>query len=110
MILKEIHWAPLKLLHLKWVQFLCYCERYVICILGDITSIVLKKAGLDDWLCDYVLITDTSTGKSWQFNFAGEKIAKYGTSGKLHFASWVWSAYYIVFYSQKYHIVNFLVE
>ena len=56
-------------------------------ISGDIESIVLKKAGLDDWLCDYVSITDSSTGKSWQFNFAGEKIGKYGTAGKLHFAS-----------------------
>merc|ERR1712126_294532 len=53
--------------------------------MGDIESIVLKKAGLDDWLCDYVLITESSTGKNLQFNFAGEKIGKYGTTGKLHF-------------------------
>ena len=56
-------------------------------ISGDIESVVLKKAGLDDWLCDYVLVTDSSTGKNWQFDFAGEKIGKYGTTGKLHFAS-----------------------
>ena len=60
-----------------------YDNIMVILILGDITSVILKKAGLDDWLCDYVLITDTSTGKNWQFNFAGEKIAKCGTSGKI---------------------------
>ena len=50
---------------------------------GEITSVSLKKSGLDDWMCDFVSITDQAQGNTCQFNFFGEKIGKVGVEGKL---------------------------